>query len=1038
MSFVKGLADWLSYHSTLTQISRNLTETFAPSNGLRDLPQALVDTIEQQIDRYPTVEDETSETFHEKLKQIYVKHISDDQTRLPAFLQALQLLRPWMNGAERKLHWWNVVVKPILDNVGRLRVEIERASAFMIAILLYDVNDDPDGIKAKESSFFAKVVLEGYLNRTMWSSAEGGDYTWENEHCAGQFEHVLLTFGKKKPKDIMLALDPLIVQPRHRAQALHLLALVVQNQLAFLHLVSETPLIEHLIQCLMIDSSTTVVQTAMTALIMFLPHIPTAVRVHLPRLFLIYSRLICWDQVTKLQPTEKTALDADIEQAPSVQDEKSSAPVDAADIDWQKVYCSAEGEETLPLDITNFFTFLYGLYPLNFLGFVRKPRRYLKDIDFPRAEQLDLNPDTIKERTAPLRELHRLHPNFYEFTIDDELQSNRWLSSDSSEIVAECIALRAYLPKSYDDPGPPPTSKLPPIPVPNRDRTNDIPGEGILQAEDAESNISTNDSANANSNGRRQSGSLASHNEHSPAPRSRSERIIQTGSPRRSPRTPFKGFEDDSGDRPILPSSEPEKAVVADTPRMHSLQKLDLLKARNDIIFERYLRQQQSAHVGHLQRRHVSDATMTANYENIMNLNKTLTSRLTKTNDAYAALKKDVSTKRQQSKAFELELSNKVRTLRSSERDWLREREELRADRDRQARDAEALKKIVVTAESRELQSSQQVDAMRFDLGRAKQAHERASELDEKVKDLKHENWEHEKAAAISGTRRTEVHALQMQLEATRGDSERMEEGYIKQVTELASRVRELEMWEDQPKVKALVERHNNQSNTLAQLRTDYKALRHENIELDIRLKDLESDMVGPSQGLLRKKSRPSEASPSPHRSDGGEDVFPSSSHPPSSYRGGVASHSFRGSSQTSRTMGGADNEGHGFGGASSAPTKHAPPFPSGSRSLNPNRSSGNMLSETGSASGFDSDASGSTPFYKNKKSAFSADSFDSTRTGGSGKTKVSTKSEKRVFGRGGSQNIGKEDGEEVEEKTKVKKKAPPKTGGLRGIRGLM
>lgn len=1031
----------IPHSSPLVGLRRPITDAFATTQGLRDLPQSLVDLIERLLEKHPVIEESHSQLLHDDLLKVYRGRVVQDETKLAGFLHALQLLRPWLTRKDRKLYWWETAIFPVLNNVGRLRVEIERASDFMVAILAYDANESDDGIKAKESRLFLDLVLDGYFNRTKWSSVEGGDYTWENEHCAAQFEQILVTFAKRRPKAMMLALDPMVLNPKHRAQALGLLAIVIQHQPAHIHSVVDTPIIEHLLQCLTIDASTVTVQFAVTALVMFLPHIPSAVRKYLPRLFLIYGRLACWDQVKKTLVSETDSEDnANLERDSPQQSESVVNSVENLKDGWQKMYCTADGEDTIPLDVSHLFTFLYGLYPLNFLSFVRKPRAYLENASFEMTADFELNEDLIRERTTPLRDMHRLHPNLYQFTIEEELQTDRWLSSESSEIVGECIGLVIDKPKVYDEPGPPPTGKLPPIPQARRGSEADASTRSLTHENDAACVAPRRESPQLTSSQRRPpEGSLGAR-DRSTGPRealSRGRSPSQVSSARRAA---SRGTKIES---PLLTATGTAESSVVVTSNTRSLDRLDLMKVLNELRYERFLRQQQSAHVGHLQRRHISDATLIANYENITSLNKTLTSRLTRTTEAFSALKKDVAAKRQQSRTFELELSTKVRTYRAMERDWTRSYEELKADHDRLFRDCEALKKLVVVSESNELQSGQTVDAMKFDLKRAQKAQEQNKEFEEEIKKLKHENWEHENTIARDKTLRHEMEVTRLQLEATRSDYKHMLEDYEKAVTDLTLRVRENEFWEDKPQVKSLIERFNQQKETLTQLRSDYKALRHENIELEIRLQDYEendnrADVV---ETLARSKSRPKDAALSTQRDNAEDDVYYKPGQAPASYavrRPSRPPHNHDTASARSSAAAPGGSEGIILGGASSAPTKPAPTFSSNSFDPTANRSGSNIHGETGIASGFDSDNGGSNAFYRNKASAFSADSLDSAQTGGSGKTKISTKSDNRIFGRGGSQNIGKTEGEVAEEKKKFKKKAPPKTGGIRGIRGLM
>jgi solute carrier family 25 protein 16 len=171
----------------------------------------------------------------------------------------------------------------------------------------------------------------------------------------------------------------------------------------------------------------------MTALVMFLPHIPITTSKHLPALFNIYSRMLFWDR--ERRATDILPRDDD--------DEKSEEePPPEQDRSWVKLTYLLESEDEKVPELLHYFTFLYGLYPINFMSYIRKPQRYLRHADFGAAEDLDIEPTEIRERSEPFRRVHLLHPNFFMLTLEIELtDNNRWQKSEAADVVAECMAL---------------------------------------------------------------------------------------------------------------------------------------------------------------------------------------------------------------------------------------------------------------------------------------------------------------------------------------------------------------------------------------------------------------------------------------------------------------------------------------------------------------------------------------------------------------------------------------------------------------------
>ncbi len=175
----------------------------------------------------------------------------------------------------------------------------------------------------------------------------------------------------------------------------------------------------------------------MTALIMFLPHIPSTASQHLPALFNIYGRMLFWDR-------ERRA----IENQPGgdeSEEEKQEVVLQREEGSWDKLSYILESEDETVPELLHYYTFLYGLYPVNFMSYIRKPQRYLRHAKFPGADDLDIEPTEIRQRSEPFRQVHLLHPNFFMLTIESELtDNNRWMKSSSADVVAECMAL--YVP----------------------------------------------------------------------------------------------------------------------------------------------------------------------------------------------------------------------------------------------------------------------------------------------------------------------------------------------------------------------------------------------------------------------------------------------------------------------------------------------------------------------------------------------------------------------------------------------------------------
>ena len=500
----------------------------------------------------------------------------------------------------------------------------------------------------------------------------------------------------------------------------------------------------------------------MTALIMFLPHIPSSSADHLPALFNIYSRMLFWDRERRAN-TETAVVDGDDEKS----ERSESLPED--DTAWAKLsYLLESDDETVP-ELLHYFTFLYGLYPINFMSYIRKPQRYLRHANFQGADDLDIQPTEIRQRSEPFRQVHLLHPNFYEMTIESELtDNNRWMRSEAADVVAECMALyspgdetHAYATRSRSN-----ASK-------RVDMNIDVPEQPLLEQEIATpfqsrhtSWRNTSSTIVASPDGCRHSGlhrkasqtsqsmpSIADSPSIRPVDRTDSptlppHMISSTGHPQlqdmlnsqRSTRgSLYQALTNDSVASLALSQNHQDSSVHVDVylqsltqepaPRSPSLRPThndpglkvaylhrEIQLLRNDINFERYLKQQHLSHIGQLRRKQIREARVEAETQNLLNSNRGLKSKLEEAKRLNAQMKKEGEKSKSHSRKWEVDLSTKLRALRDEQKKWALEKEELNREIGRLRDDAVQLRQLVVGSEAKELASQQKMQSIESSL----------------------------------------------------------------------------------------------------------------------------------------------------------------------------------------------------------------------------------------------------------------------------------------------------------------------------------
>ncbi|OAA58038.1 Hamartin [Niveomyces insectorum RCEF 264] len=427
--------------------TRDLTkavQAFATSPTL-PLPDALSGAIQAYLDKHAEYDASASDRLQEDLLSIFDKTAPTRQPLFYAsFLAVVRRLRPAIRSTDHLLQWWDRLIDPILNHLSEVRKLASDILADIEDFLLFDDSNDPDeksagddhgGRDAKSSALnpIALRLLQKWMDVCHVVLVEGPRTSWGKEKPA---ETLLMLFGKKKPKEFFDALNDFFVRKSYRTRSISLVSEFVRSQPPHLHLITKSPLFDSLLRCLLQDTSTIVVSLALTSLTMLLPNMPGSIVPALPALFNIYARLLFWDR-------ELAGLDNDaggVRHAVSPDEEQ-----EAADSPWEKCTFSPESDGTEIPHVLEYFNILYGLYPLNFMDYIRKPQRYLRHANATDTDEVEVQPSEIRDRSEKYRQLHLLHPNFYSLTIESEKTDfGRWMRSVTADIVSDCVAL--YMP----------------------------------------------------------------------------------------------------------------------------------------------------------------------------------------------------------------------------------------------------------------------------------------------------------------------------------------------------------------------------------------------------------------------------------------------------------------------------------------------------------------------------------------------------------------------------------------------------------------
>lgn len=655
--------------------------------------------------------------------------MQDRPDKYAAFLAVLRQLRPGLGTPARIFKWWDRLLDPVFDHVVREKGLAREVMDHTLDLVSADEYDDPGA--------WSEDGLVPLVNRllTRWMQVrEGAAGLRPSTDLKEQvIREALMAFGKRDPKGFMTALNEFVVRREHRNSALSLLCAFVSSGPPHLHLILQTPLFANILHSLQKDESTATVDLALIALVMILPFIPSSLVPFLPTLFNIYARLLFWDRDSYFAQ-QHTEMEADSGES-------------VAGVPWDKSLLDPDYDGHSLSYLPEYFTVLYGLYPINFLDYIRKPQRYLRHAN--NEEDIDVQAMEIRDRSERFRKQHLLHPNFYNFTIESEKTDvSRWINSEADEVLANCMALVVDRPSA-------PAHARPTTPLPGASVS--AAGED-LEREDAEFALLGNP-ANADPS---RPGSPA----RSPArPGSASGRPVSPSgypsghdtaeakdggvgddvSPTLPPAEQSQLLEDQpskvsrggvhqslaSDSVPSLSLSTQEQAgekmslrlapdqapgsaggASAELEEQIALLQHQRLRLINDLQYERFIKQQHMIHMGELRRRHLTVSATEAETQNLMMANRSLRQRLDEAKRCEAQIKKEFDHRRGMAKKWESDLSNKLRALREEQKKWQTEGSELRQQLEKAQAECESLRRIVEEAETKRLESEQNLEAV--------------------------------------------------------------------------------------------------------------------------------------------------------------------------------------------------------------------------------------------------------------------------------------------------------------------------------------
>lgn len=801
--------------------------TFLP-NATLPLPQELIEVIEGYVQKHESDEENVAQKIHEELISVYENDVLGHPSRYGPFLNIIRRLRPLLAHPERTVKWWELL-QPCLEHMSQEKDLAEEGQATVLDILTADWGDDTGNPGGGVAVPLAEKMLELWL--------EGCEVAGRAEDALGNFREkqvreTLILYGKKRPRDFMTIVGKYMAKKEYRARTLHLLSDFIRNRPPHLYLILQTPLFGNLMSCLQIDTSTTMISLALTVLSMVLPHLPSSLVPHLPTLFNIYARLLFWER-------EISATDFGLD----LTMDRRLSPGDAS---WEKATYSPGFDETAIPQLLNYFTILYGLYPINFMDYIRKPQRYLRHAEVSNSDEIEVQPTEIRHASEQFRRCHVLHENFYTLTIDSEKTDfGRWIKSEPAEVVADCMALRQ------------PFESAPNLVVP---QINGVEHHMSPIRDDA-------DMGAAEAALLSRSNPMSSLPFQSPQGESwRSAQTIPVGSPsssrvqstifQHSSQSSRQSIRDSSSTRPSgkandsptlppvgsstnlqdmlnsnkaiksslnqslgndsvpslalshqdsvpdgLPSAAKPIPAGSNLAASSTLEDKDaqinhlyrqILLLHNDLTFERFMKQQHLTHMGELRRKQVREAASEAETQNLIMANRHLKKRLEEAKKVETQVKKDSEKSRNLAKKWEADLSTKLRNIREEQKKWLAEGETLREDLAKAKAETNALVKLMCDVEVKENNLKQQIEYIDASTEEMERLKREVKRLAESERNLQSQEAQRQAAMTRAAAADGRAEILQKKLDAQDVEFQQTRDLYKSQIAVLNAKLQEV------------------------------------------------------------------------------------------------------------------------------------------------------------------------------------------------------------------------------------------------------
>ncbi|KAI9571299.1 hypothetical protein HD554DRAFT_2016692 [Boletus coccyginus] len=394
----------------------------------------------------------------EELQIVYndvVDHTSLGHTEV--FLGVLHHLRPLLSSTSIISTWFDLVLRPALREPRLPTTSVTHAKELIILAAENEDRRHPEKVHEFRRRLMVHL-LDAYNEGSGDDILEWAklDQKQRDKRCLWKcnLEDALIKFGLNCPVPFMTQVEAAFAAPSSRLQLLVLLDSFTSHPEFQLHAtdLARHPLMNSLLNSLLLDNSSTICTIGLTMLVKLLPTFAfkacEELKILLPRLFVILARVICWEELSNSAlPSTVLADDYGGQIGAGRRAEEYGGLVALElrpELGWERLELRRNTSSAPPSDA--YFSSLYYLFPCNLLRFVRGPAAYLRDRDYESPYVVGwedaLDEDNIRSKSEPLLRSRVVNPRLiWRDWLKELTEPDPWANSSISQIASECVML---------------------------------------------------------------------------------------------------------------------------------------------------------------------------------------------------------------------------------------------------------------------------------------------------------------------------------------------------------------------------------------------------------------------------------------------------------------------------------------------------------------------------------------------------------------------------------------------------------------------